>query len=119
MTAASESDWSAVSLRADANERLSKSDIEGVLGPSNREIDRNWLRSFGDADDSLERRLGAVTDFLVAHRRELEELATRTRLMLGLSFTPREPQDNVYFSSALIEALGRVGADVNIDTYVG
>jgi glycine cleavage system regulatory protein len=113
------SDWSAASFRVDVNELLTRSDVEDVLGPSRRQTDQNWFRSFGEADDSLEHRLEAVTDFLVAHRHELEELASRTRLMLHISFTPREPQDNLYLSAALIEALARVSADLNIDTYIG
>lgn len=119
MTVADDSDWSAASFRVDVSEMLTKSDVEGVLGPSHREVDRNWFRSFGGTDDSLERRLEAVTEFLAAHQQELEELATRTRFMLALAFTPREPQDHVYLSADLIEALARIGADVNIDTYIG
>lgn len=116
---ADDSDWSAASLRVGVNELLTKADVEAILGASRRQIDQNWFRSFGETDDSLERRLEAAVDFFATRREELEVLATRTRLALHISFTPREPQDNVYLPVALIEALARFGADVNIDTYIG
>lgn len=119
MDEAADQDWSAVSLRVDVNALVAKSDIETILGPSQRQIDNHWTRGFGHSDDSLEHRLEELTSFLAAHRSELRQLATRTGFALRISFTPHEPQDHVNFSPGLIGALAEVGAYVFIDTYIG
>ena len=67
----------------------------------------------------LEEQLPAVERFLGDKITVLEKLAATCEIYLHLGWAPEAGQDHVVFGSTLIGQLGRLGAEVALDTYTG
>lgn len=79
-----------------------------------------WSADFtSDSDSPLADQLAAVERFLADKITVLEELAPTCRIWLFTSWTPKVGQDHAVLSPTLIKLLGRIGADVTIDTWTG